>query len=42
MQVNSSEGGYCLKEFLPADSPRKHAHNRDHSTCAEVLKDLAE
>ena len=28
-QVNSSEGGYCLKEFLPEDSPRKHAHNRD-------------
>jgi len=41
-QVNSSEGGYCLKEFLPNDSPRKHAHNRDHSTAAEVLADLAE
>jgi len=41
-QVNSSEGGYCLKEFLPESSPRKHAHNRDHSTAAEVLKDLAE
>jgi cation diffusion facilitator CzcD-associated flavoprotein CzcO len=41
-QVNSSEGGYCLKEFLPEDSPRKHQHNRDHSTAAEVLADLAE
>ena len=41
-QVNSSEGGYCMKEFLPDDSPRRHAHNRDHSTAAEVLKDLAE
>jgi len=41
-QVNSSEGGYCLKEFLPESSPRKHAHNRDHSTAAEVLLDLAE
>ena len=41
-QVNSSEGGYCLKEFLPESSPRKHAHNRDHSTAAEVLRDLAE
>jgi hypothetical protein len=40
-QVNSSEGGYCLKEFLPESSPRKHAHNRDHSTSAEVLRDLA-
>ena len=39
-QVNSSEGGYCLKEFLPESSPRKHAHNRDHSTAAEVLRDL--
>ena len=41
-QVNSSEGGYCLKEFLPSDSPRKTAENRDHSTAAEVLSDLAE
>mmetsp|Transcript_11574 Transcript_11574/g.19735 ORF Transcript_11574/g.19735 Transcript_11574/m.19735 type:complete len:538 (+) Transcript_11574:1-1614(+) len=41
-QVNSSEGGYCLKEFLPDTSPRKHAHNRDHSTAAEVLADLSE
>lgn len=41
-QVNSSEGGYCLKDLLPADSPRRHQHNRDHSTAAEVLKDLAE
>ena len=41
-QVNSSEGGYCLKEFLPESSPRKQAHNRDHSTAAEVLLDLAE
>jgi methionine synthase II (cobalamin-independent) len=40
-QVNSSEGGYCLKEFLPESSPRKHQHNRDHSTAAEVLQDLA-
>ena len=41
-QVNSSEGGYCLKDLLPADSPRRHAHSRDHSTAAEVLADLAE
>lgn len=38
-QVNSSEGGYCMKEFLPDDYEGKH-DNRDHSTAAEILHDL--
>ena len=38
-QVNSSEGGYCLKEFLPDEFDGRH-DNRDHSTAAEILTDL--
>ena len=37
-QVNSSEGGYCLKEVLG----RRGEANRDHSTAAEVVRDLHE
>uniref|UniRef100_A0A7S3T906 Carrier domain-containing protein n=1 Tax=Emiliania huxleyi TaxID=2903 RepID=A0A7S3T906_EMIHU len=40
-QVNSSEGGYNIKDLLPEGSPRKAADNRDHSTAAEILKDIA-
>lgn len=39
-QVNSSEGGYCIKDILGEDDDESH-DNRDHSTAAEVLKDLA-
>eukprot|EP00613_Pedinella_sp_CCMP2098_P074214 CAMPEP_0171913182 /NCGR_PEP_ID=MMETSP0993-20121228/11575_1 /TAXON_ID=483369 /ORGANISM="non described non described, Strain CCMP2098" /LENGTH=2101 /DNA_ID=CAMNT_0012547131 /DNA_START=37 /DNA_END=6342 /DNA_ORIENTATION=+ len=39
-QVNSSEGGYCMKEFLPDQFEGKH-DNRDHSTSAEILTDLS-
>ena len=52
-QVNSSEGGYCLKAMLPppsSSSPTTGNNNggggndkkanRDHSTAAEVLKDI--
>jgi thioredoxin reductase len=35
-QVNSSEGGYSVKEMLPGSTP-----NRDHSPAQEVLEDLA-
>jgi len=38
-QVNSSEGGYCIKEFLPKAFEGRH-ENRDHSTAAEMLTDL--
>lgn len=36
-QVNSSEGGYCIKELLDEET----WDNRDHSMAAEVLTDLA-
>jgi len=39
-QVNSSEGGYCIKEFI-GEEGGKHGDNRDHSTAAEILKDFA-
>jgi 5-methyltetrahydropteroyltriglutamate--homocysteine methyltransferase len=39
-QVNSSEGGYCIKEFI-GEEDGKEGDNRDHSTAAEVLKDFA-
>ncbi|CAK9053737.1 unnamed protein product [Durusdinium trenchii] len=39
-QVNSSEGGYCIKDLLQEEEDGSH-DNRDHSTAAEVLKDLA-
>ncbi|CAL1140432.1 unnamed protein product [Cladocopium goreaui] len=39
-QVNSSEGGYCIKDLL-GEEDGKAGDNRDHSTAAEVLKDLA-
>lgn len=39
-QVNSSEGGYCMKEFI-GEEGGKNGDNRDHSTAAEVLKDFA-
>jgi hypothetical protein len=39
-QVNSSEGGYCLKEFI-GEEGGKGGDNRDHSTAAEVLRDFA-
>jgi len=39
-QVNSSEGGYCLKEFI-GEEGGKNGDNRDHSTAAEVLRDFA-
>merc|ERR1719277_2989651 len=39
-QVNSSEGGYCIKEFI-GEAGGKNGDNRDHSTAAEVLKDFA-
>ena len=44
-QVNSSEGGYSLKSILgttsaaPADE-KNPSSNRDHSTAAEILKDV--
>merc|ERR1712139_273838 len=38
-QVNSSEGGYCIKEFLGGHGDL--TDNRDHSTAAEVLRDFA-
>jgi cation diffusion facilitator CzcD-associated flavoprotein CzcO len=40
-QVNSSEGGYCLKDLLPPAARAKAAQNRDHSTAAEILEDAA-
>jgi thioredoxin reductase len=39
-QVNSSEGGYCIKDFI-GEEGGKNGDNRDHSTAAEVLKDFA-
>eukprot|EP00434_Breviolum_minutum_P038188 symbB.v1.2.033867.t1/scaffold4270.1/size42129/3 len=39
-QVNSSEGGYCIKDILGEDGETEF-DNRDHSTAAEILKDLA-
>jgi thioredoxin reductase len=39
-QVNSSEGGYCIKEFI-GEEDGSDGDNRDHSTAAEVLKDFA-
>jgi len=39
-QVNSSEGGYCFKEFI-GDAGGKFGDNRDHSTAAEILRDMA-
>lgn len=38
-QVNSSEGGYCLKDIIGKDADQMR-DNRDHSTAAEVLTDL--
>ena len=40
-QVNSSEGGYCLKDLLPPAARAKATQNRDHSTAAEILEDAA-
>ena len=40
-QVNSSEGGYCIKELLGEEDGKAPWDNRDHSTAAEVLKDFA-
>ncbi|CAE7229956.1 lolF1, partial [Symbiodinium microadriaticum] len=40
-QVNSSEGGYCIKELLGEEDGEAAWDNRDHSTAAEVLKDFA-
>ena len=40
-QVNSSEGGYCIKELLGEEDGKAAWDNRDHSTAAEVLKDFA-
>jgi len=39
-QVNSSEGGYCFKEFI-GEAGGANGDNRDHSTAAEILKDFA-
>jgi len=39
-QVNSSEGGYCLKDIIGKEASHL-SDNRDHSTAAEVLTDLA-
>jgi methionine synthase II (cobalamin-independent)/thioredoxin reductase len=35
-QVNTSEGGYSVKELLPKESPA----NKDHSSTKEILGDL--
>ena len=40
-QVNSSEGGYCIKELIGEDDGKAAWDNRDHSTAAEVLTDFA-
>jgi len=39
-QVNSSEGGYCLKDII-GERASSLIDNRDHSTAAEVLTDMA-
>ena len=50
-QVNSSEGGYCIKDVIvelasavgdeeTAETTRKAPANRDHSTASEVLRDI--
>lgn len=39
-QVNSSEGGYCLKDIIGKEEAAHLNDNRDHSTAAEVLTDL--
>jgi monoamine oxidase len=39
-QVNSSEGGYCIKDLLGEEDGKASGDNRDHSTAAEVLRDF--